>query len=228
MIGARTTTVAMGLLAVSAGVLTARSLARAPALERPLPPPPATAEHLRPALLGADFSPASRAEAVLVGARVFGIAVVMTAEEPAVGDFNGDGSPDLALAVRPGRGQAAFVADPLANWTVQDCEGTPPLPHTPLAAPPTRPAMAAGEGLLAVIHGYGRKGWRDSEARQGYLVRTGIDGGWRALAREGHAVPVLPRSRGGRDVLVSPARAGTVVFWRGGSYTCRPDAPAGR
>jgi len=224
MSGARTTTVAMGLLALGAGALTARSLARAPQVERPLPPPPAAVEHLRPPVVDADFRPASRGEAAIAAARVFGMAVVLTPDEAAVGDFNGDGSPDLAVPVRPRRGQAAAVADPLANWTVQDCEASPPAPHPVLAPPSPRPLISETEVLLAMIHGYGSKGWRDPEARQAYVVRTGIDGGWRAepqTARVSH----VPAGLDVRDVLASRVRVGAAVFWRGGAYACRMEEP---
>jgi len=195
-IGPRTATVSLGLLALGAAAFVVQSRTRAPAVERALPPSPAAAEHLRPAIVDPDLRPASRPEAALALARVFGPAVTLDAE-PAVGDFNGDGSPDLAVAVRPRPGQAPALGDPLANWTVQDCDDRPaPHPVTPPVTGPRAP-IAEAERLLAVIHGVGARGWRDDEARQAYLVRAG----------SGH----LPDVRAAR---------GPALAWARGRYAC--------
>jgi hypothetical protein len=212
----RTTTLVLAVLALGAGAVVTRAWMRAPRLEQPVVPMAAAPVHLQAEVVDPDFSPARSAEARAAVSRAFGNAVAVVQDEAAVGDFNGDGSPDLALAVRAGAGQAAAVADPLANWTVQDCV-SPPARH-PVAHPAPAPIVDR-EPLLAVLHGNGSRGWRDPEARQAYVVRTGLEGAWGARPRDAYPSLAPPPGRGIHDVLAA-ARAGGVVYWAGGRYAC--------
>src|SRR2546422_763842 len=47
-----------------------------------------------------------------------------------------------------------------------------PRPQGP--AKPKRVKIQSGGVLLAIIHGYGRSGWRNSEARQTYLLKNAV------------------------------------------------------
>src|SRR5215471_5159777 len=90
-----------------------------------------------------------------------------------VGDFNGDGSEDLAVVVKPTEGALAEINSGVANWLLED-------PHT--AVPPDNPHrqtasikpvfVEKGDILLAIIHGVGAQGWRHAEARQTFLLRN--------------------------------------------------------
>jgi hypothetical protein len=219
MTHARGTTAALAVLALAAGVVFSRALARAPRVERPLPPSPAAPEHLRPRVVEADFSPARGGEARLALRRVFGVAVSLPGDEAAVGDFNGDGSPDMAVLVRAAAGHAAHVSDPLANWTVHDC-----MPSRVLAAgagsPPPPAAVMEGESFLAVVHGYRGRGWRDPDARQAYLVRGGPDGPWVARPRAAYPDLGAHREAAMGDVLAPARQRDSFVHWTGGRYAC--------
>jgi hypothetical protein len=94
--------------------------------------------------------------------RAFGDALTIDAGRVVAGDFNDDGSDDLAAVARASPGRLAQVNDELANWIVQD------------AAAPGRSPIAASDPLLAVLHGHGAPGWRNPEARQVYLVRVSL------------------------------------------------------
>ncbi len=137
-----------------------------------------------------------------------------------VADFNGDGSEDLAAASRPRAQRLAEVNDPFANWTIQDAEH-PPSPAAP--AEPRRPTVEAHELLLVVIHGDGPLGWRQPEARQGYLVRSGVELPCRPRRPDelklmsSAAGAMLPRVAG--DVLLEGG-PGSVrfLYWTGARY----------
>ncbi|HKR29202.1 MAG TPA: hypothetical protein VJT08_01920, partial [Terriglobales bacterium] len=118
--------------------------------------------------------------------RIFGRAVVADRGDHSFvnGDFNGDGSQDLAVIVLPLKTKLGIINDELANWTVQDATQffTPPEgQHVVFRRKQARPLVQAGEPLLAVVHGVGTDGWRDSAARQAYLVRHAGAGPLRAV-----------------------------------------------
>jgi hypothetical protein len=161
----RATTLALAALALGAGIVFWRALARTPRVERPLPPSPAAAEHPRPAVVEADFTPARPRELRAAVVHAFGRAVEPVRNEGLVGDFNGDGAPDLAVEVRPASGHLAEVNDALANWTIQDCAAVAPSARPP-GHPRVRAVVVEEERLLAILHGYGGHGWRDAGARQ--------------------------------------------------------------
>jgi hypothetical protein len=109
--------------------------------------------------------------------RVFGDDLTLsTANRPffILGDFNGDGSEDLALIASPAPGKLHDINSELANWTIQDADkALIPAPTKRVVVPPRaeRPAIVAGEQVLAIIHGFGAMGWRNPDARQAYLVK---------------------------------------------------------
>jgi hypothetical protein len=81
------------------------------------------------------------------------------------GDFNGDESQDIAVIVKPAPGKLDELNEESPPWMVKD----PLAPNQP-GTQPLR--VAENESLLAVIHGYGPKGWRDPEATQTYLLKN--------------------------------------------------------
>jgi hypothetical protein len=216
MMKARSTTSALAMLAVAAIVVFSSALRRAPGIERAVPPSPAAPEQLRPPVANPDFSPPRAGEVVRALYRTFGSAVEMERDGAAIGDFNGDGSPDLAVDVRAAEAHAAEINDPVANWTVQDCAVSPgPRP------PPSAPRVRNRELLLAVIHGVGSRGWRDPAARQAYLVKGALDGPWLGRPRDRYPGLDAPGARPLGDVLADSNPAGTVAYWTGAHYVCR-------
>jgi hypothetical protein len=140
-----------------------------------------------------------------------------------VGDFNGDSSTDLAVAVKPNPGKLNEVNATLANWTVQDPHRSyvAPKDKSVVVLPPTEKAekVKPGETLLVVIHGCGAEGWRDPLATQTYLLRNSVGTGARvakpsqALAKDFGPFP-SPRD------VISESYAGKhgVIYWTGAAY----------
>lgn len=79
-----------------------------------------------------------------------------------IGDFNGDKSEDVAVIVKPGKGKLSELNSEYANWILED-------PHQ-IHAQKIR--VNARDHLLAVIHGVKREGWRNSMAKQTYLLKN--------------------------------------------------------
>lgn len=100
-------------------------------------------------------------------ARVFKDAVNAGDRTPTfvAGDFNGDESVDLAVLLRPAPGKLPELNQQYPPWILKNVF----LIDRP-GAPPQR--VAENEILLAVIHGYGPKGWRDPDARQTFLLKS--------------------------------------------------------
>src|SRR6202011_708816 len=177
--------------------------------------------------------PANAAGVEIALHRVFGNAVVSDLREGrfVTGDFNGDGSPDLAVLVRPLKADLGFINDPLANWTIQDATQAflPPTNQTVVLLPKksARQTVSAGEPLLAIIHGYGELGWRDGQARQAYLVRRAANSTlpMRAIPAPGH-VEGAPASIARSDVISVQLDRPGFLFWTGSQYAWRA-APAG-
>jgi len=216
---ARSTTLALAVMALAAGLALSRAFVRTPHVERPQPPSPAAPEQLRPAVVDADFSPPRAGEAVTVLYRAFGSAVEMEGEGAAVGDFNGDGSPDLAAGVRAAEAHAGEINDPVANWTVLDCASS--ASPAEVRTPPSPTAVRNREPLLAVVHGFGRRGWRDPEARQAYLVKGAPEGPWRGRSRDDYPDLAGPAARARGDVLAGASSGGGIAYWTGARYVCR-------
>ena len=78
------------------------------------------------------------------------------------GDFNGDGSQDIAVILKP------------ANLELMNQELPPWLVREPRARRDPRVALKIqkDETLLAVIHGYGANDWRDPEATQTFVLKN--------------------------------------------------------
>ena len=123
------------------------------------------------------------------------------------GDFNGDNSEDIAVVVRPGKGKLSELNSEYVNWIPEDL-------HRPKVV-----SISSGDVLLAVIHGHEREGWRNTMARQTYLLKNAVGEelvtqAGRELNKENKA---LPRFRG--DVIREKAG---VIFWTGAKYAWHP------
>lgn len=168
---------ACALSAACAGSSTRRQVAVAEA-----PPPPAEAPapapelNVIPAVAGADAlkpPPPGAAEVEGTVERIFkGALTAGPAPSFAVGDFNGDDSQDLAVALAPAPGRLGEVNDELAGWIIKDPFAPLPGDASLYGAVRRRVIVEESDGLLlAVIHGYGAAGWRDARATQTYVLK---------------------------------------------------------
>ncbi len=155
-----------------------------------------------PSAAGPAAKPARGDEASAALERVFGGALVAQRASAAVGDFNGDGSPDLAVSATPSARGVGALGDALASWVLLDLDA--PRLH---ARPPV--PVAAGDALIAIIHGHGPSGWRSPEARQAYVLKRGPAG---LQVRASGKAEVIAGSRNGRP---------GVVRWTGARYAWR-------
>jgi hypothetical protein len=118
-------------------------------------------------------------------------AVVDSTRNPSflTGDFNGDGSADIAVIIKPAPGKLSQLNQEFPPWILRDLF---------MSAEPGMPRLrvAATDLLLAVIHGYGQNGWRDPEATQTYLLKNAVGSNTKtfsksdlAAANQGKNVP---------------------------------------
>jgi hypothetical protein len=148
-------------------------------------------------------------------ARVFKSSVVMdTSQQPQflAGDFNGDLSQDIAIVVKPAPGKLADVNQELPSWMTRDLL----QPNNKSTVP-----IAENDLLLAIIHGYGDKGWRDEQATQTFLIKNAV--GSRLTVQPGkpfvaaNAGKELPRIHG--DLINEVLRgASGYLYYTGPTY----------
>jgi hypothetical protein len=127
------------------------------------------------------------------------------------GDFNGDGWEDVAILARPAPSKIAVLNGDLADWIIRDALSAPD-PSKP------RPSVRTGDQLLAVIHGYGREGWRHPQARQTFLMVNAATRGMEVRSAD-QVIPAAP-GRVVRGDVITGARDGTpgFLFWAGSRY----------
>jgi hypothetical protein len=144
--------------------LCACNSSRQPVAEAP-PAPVQPSPESTPILPAAASAPAPKQSEVQEAVkRVFkDAAVVNTNYNPSFlsGDFNGDGSQDLAVILKP------------AKLDVMNQELPPWLVRQPRAnkVPRTQVRIEKDETLLAVIHGFGANHWRDPDATQTFVLK---------------------------------------------------------
>lgn len=154
------------ILATSSFVCACTS--REPAKSSEAPPPPSAATS--PSQQLSQTPPPKLVEVQQAVTRVFkGAALVDSTRDPnfLAGDFNGDGSQDIAAILKPAAGKLSQMNEEFPPWIVRD----PLVPAQPGMRPPR---IAATDVLLAVIHGYGPNGWRDPQATQTYLLKNAV------------------------------------------------------
>ena len=186
------------------------------------PVKPQTANSLPPNVASAPSRPASPKEVDETLQRIFARVIIAdrTDHNFVTGDFNGDGSPDLAVIVLPVKTELRTINDELANWTIQDAYQffTPPIgQRVVFRQKQSRSSVEADEQLLAVVHGFGNEGWRDSAARQAYLVRHAAFGSLRAVPAVGH-IENAPPSINKSDFIFESSNPGGFLFWNGSQY----------
>jgi hypothetical protein len=142
------------------------------------------------------------------------------------GDFNGDGSEDIAVVVKPDAAHLSELNGETANWIVEDprrvlsAQEIRPGTQLPPSPPPVK--VEAGDTLLAIIHGYTSKGWRNADAKQTYLLKNAVGDEMRAqsveAARTGNTERrPLPFLRGDLIWQKLSGRSGC-IYWTGAKY----------
>lgn len=177
-----------------------------------------------PAAVPATPPPAAEVNDKLT--RIFQGAVLPDAtrtDNALVGDFNGDGSEDIAVVVKPDPAKLADINSEVATWIRND-------PHTVVLPDPTKGVqkapvitpvkIEATDVLLAVIHGYKEQGWRNPDAQQAYLLKNAAGRDLRVQARPEVTAKLklnLQPQRG--DLIHADAKhdAG-FIYWTGAKY----------
>ena len=147
-----------------------------------------------------------------------------------VGDFNGDLSQDLAVAVKPTPTKLLEINDELAPWIllepIQAVKPAPNgLPYNNLHAKMMKRRQVVideKDNLLAVIHGFQSKGWRDSQATQTYVLKNAVGAKMEAQARKqivwAGNKDKLPRIMG--DVIAQSVNEQYgFIYYNGAMYT---------
>ena len=159
--GLRSATVPVLLTAVG---LVLAGCSRQPVEEAPTPTPVQAAQHATPP----DMSPPKLDQVQQAVKRVFKDSALLDSSHTPnyiVGDFNGDLSQDLAVVLKVVPGKIADMNEEFPMWMLRD-------PFAQAGTP--RPKVDDKDLLLAIIHGYGPSGWRDSEATQTYLLKNAV------------------------------------------------------
>lgn len=147
----------------------------------------------------------------------------------AVGDFNGDGSEDLAVAVRANEGSLGEINSELANWILEDPRNIS-VQGTGAARIPSRKPVRAerADTLLAIIHGVGPQGWRSPEAKQTFLLKNAA--GSNVLVQSAKDLrnikdkQKLPSLKGDAISETVGGKSG-LVFWTGAKYAWYSSPP---
>jgi len=158
-------------------------------------------------------------------ARVFEKAATPDASrEPnfAVGDFNGDGAEDLAVAVKATEGSLETINSELANWILEDPRNIFVQRTGAAQMPSHKPVRAAkGDMLLAIIHGVGPQGWRSPEARQTFLLKNATGSNLLVQSvkdlRDKKDKQKLPPLKGDAISETVGGKSG-LLFWTGAKY----------
>jgi hypothetical protein len=143
-----------------------------------------------------------------------------------VGDFNGDGSEDLAVVTKVNDDALPEINNELANWILEDPQAVP-IPGSKAAAQLLKPKAVKAERndqLLTIIHGAGPEGWRNHDARQTFLLRNaaGMNATLLTAAklRGSPANSNLPLRGDAISETVNGRRG--LIFWTGAKYSWAP------
>ena len=194
------------------------------------PPPPQDTDELDAKEM-AKLPPPKPTEIEDATRRVFKNAALLdTSHAPyfLVADFNGDHSQDIAVILKPASGKLSEMNQEYPPWMLRD-PFNPNLPPQ-LRKEPLR--VEENDNLLAVIHGYGPKGWRNAEATQTYLLKNAVGADIKTQpARVSLAAYIgkkTPKLMGDAIIEVLGDRPG-FLYYAGASYawydpkTYRPD-----
>ncbi len=102
--------------------------------------------------------------------RVFKDAVTIDSQHSPnffAGDFNGDGSQDIAVILQPMKDKLVEMNQEFPPWILRDLSSVADRPASQVK-------IEAKDFLLAIIHGYGPDGWRNTQATQTYLLKNAV------------------------------------------------------
>jgi hypothetical protein len=143
-----------------------------------------------------------------------------------VGDFNNDGVEDIAVIVRPARGMVSEINSEYANWIVEDLAKVElPVERNGIRVLPPKPEpvkIGQADQLLVILHGYQKEAWRNSQARQTYLLKNAAGENMRAmpikfaLAGAGAKNPHV--SVNGDVIKETIAKQEGFIYWTGSKY----------
>lgn len=140
-----------------------------------------------------------------------------------VGDFNGDGSEDIAVVVKPAADKLEDINSEVANWILSDPQKVVlPDPTKAVQKLPAaeRVIVRQSDVLLAVIHGYQQAGWRNPQAQQAYLLKNTAGREPRVEPRQDAAnefKAIIPHLRA--DIIREElGGAQGFIYWTGGKY----------
>ena len=147
----------------------------------------------------------------------------------AIGDFNGDGSEDLAVAVKATEGSLDAINNELANWILEDPKSIPIQSTSAAQRPSHKPVRAVrGDILLAIIHGVGSQGWRSPEAKQTFLLKNAAGSNLLGQSvknlRDKKEKQKLPPLRGDAISETVGGKSG-LLFWTGAKYAWLSSTP---
>ncbi len=165
-------------------------------------------------------------------ARVFeNAATPDTSRNPnfAIGDFNGDGSEDLAVAVKATEGSLETINNELANWILEDPRNIPVQGIGAAKMPIHKPVRAGrGDMLLAIIHGVGPQGWRNPDAKQTFLLKNATGSNLLVESvknlRDKKDKQKLPPLKGDAISEIVGGKSG-LLFWTGAKYAWYSPTP---
>ena len=201
-----------------------------PSAEAVLPPAtPTLAVKPEPA---AKLPPPTQDEVRGAVARIYKDAVVVDTNRFVVGDFNGDGSQDVAVVATPATGMLGEINSEVANWILEDPQKIV-LPDSKkttqrLAPAPGPTRVAQSDVLLVVLHGHGPLGWRSPESRQTYLLKNATSGGIRSqqmttLLKANRGKTALPKMWG--DIISETLGAESgFLYYNGSKYVWYPSS----
>jgi hypothetical protein len=146
-----------------------------------------------------------------------------------VGDFNNDGSQDIAVIAKPAKGMLSTLNSEYANWTVEDVlKVALPVERNGVQVLPPKPApvkIGQDDSLLIIVHGYQQSGWRNPQAQQTYLLKNAVGENMKtqpikyALAG---ASETNPHVRINGDVIKETvAKKDGFIYWTGAKYAWR-------
>ena len=197
-----------------------------PELTQPILPP-AEPPHIDEKVV---LPPAKLTEVQDVIKRIYGDALVIDTKQILVGDFNGDGSQDIAVVAKPVAGKLEVLNNEVANWILEDPQKIPlpdPTKSTqqfPPAPPPVNVELR--DTLLALLHGYGQDGWRSPQAIQTYLLKNAVGKNMlrqtaKDYVQEIKSAKNLPRLQGDIIKETLDSQAG-FLYYTGAKYVWHP------
>ena len=206
---------AFALVIVSCCLALSCSSGSRPVAEAP-PPPVVKADEPVPEV--SKLPPPELAQVQEAVKRVFKEAAVIDSSHTTAfiaGDFNGDLSQDIAVILKPAPEGLSELNEDLPAWLLRDPFGSP-------ESRGPRLRVAATDVLLAVIHGYGPKGWRDPEARQTYLLKNAVGSAMQTHAQKDFTTAnqgkKLPQLRGDLIGETLGGKSG-YLYYSGATYS---------